>query len=128
MTTGGGVQVLGARELRATMKRAEVELDDLKEAHAAAARLVAYRSAAEAPKVSGTLAGNVRGSGAAGAATIRAGGTRVPYANPIHWGWEARNIAPNEFITRAAESTEPQWLHGIYTPAVDRILDRVRGI
>jgi hypothetical protein len=41
---------------------------------------------------------------------IRAGLKKVPYANPIHWGWFydrnnfiTKNIKPNPFMARALE-------------------------
>lgn len=41
-------------------------------------------------------------------ASIRGGGSKVPYANPIHWGWfydkknfVYKNIKPNPFLSRA---------------------------
>jgi hypothetical protein len=30
---------------------------------------------------------------------VTAGSPSVPYAAPIHWGWPARNIAPNYYLT-----------------------------
>lgn len=122
-----GIRVEGAKELRATLKRAGDDLGDLKAAHSEAAQLVTGVSRARAPKRSGTLAGSVRGSGAATTATIRAGGSRVPYAGPIHYGWPAHNIAPQPFISEAAQATEPAWVH-LYDQAVEKILDRVKGI
>lgn len=122
-----GIQVLGAKELRATLKRAGDDLADLKGAHGAAAQVVTGSARAGAPKRSGRLAANVRGSGAATSATIRAGGASVPYAGPIHFGWPGHNIEPQPFITEAAQRTEPVWV-GLYTAAVDKILGRVHGV
>lgn len=127
MTATAGIQVQGAKELRATLKRAGEDLGDLKAAHAEAAQLVTGVSRARAPKRSGRLASNVRGSGAATAATIRVGGASVPYAGPIHYGWPAHNIEPQPFITEAAQSTEPAWV-ALYDRAVEKILDRVKGL
>ena len=124
---GPVVKVDGLTQLRKTMKRAGVDLADLKDAHAAAARYVAARGAGLAPKRTGALAGTVRGSGAAGAATIRAGYASVPYALPIHWGWPGHHIAPNPFLSTAATSTESAWIIG-YQAAVRRIVDHIEGI
>lgn len=126
-TRRAGIEVEGASRLRKTLKAAGDDLSDMKEAHAAAAQFVAHQAASRAPRVTGTLAGGVRGSGAASVATIRAGGARVPYANPIHWGWPARNIAPQPFITEAAQATEGTWIE-LYERAADRALDKVKGL
>jgi hypothetical protein len=121
-----GIEVEGARQLRSTLKRAGDDLGDLKAAHAAAARLVSAAAAARAPKVSGRLAASVRGSGAAASATVRAGSAAVRYAMPIHWGWPSRNIAPNPFVSQAAQGTEAVWTQ-LYQHEADQILSRVKG-
>jgi hypothetical protein len=121
------VQVRGAKELRATMKRAGMDLADLKATHDAIARLVASTGQGRAPVRTGRLAGSVRGSGAATVATVRAGGASVPYANAIHWGWKAHHISPNPFLAQTAADTEPVWTR-YYLIAVENILDKVKGI
>lgn len=86
------------------------DLGDLKAANAAASALVAQAAAARAPRRSGRLAGSLRGNRAVGRAQVRAGGAAVPYAGPIHWGWEARGITAQPFVTEAAQDTESVWL------------------
>lgn len=126
MGRGPVVEVDGGRRLRSTLRKAGSDLGELKAAHAAAAALVTAAAQARAPRRSGTLAGSVRGSGTKTAAIVRAGGARVPYAQPIHWGWPARHITANPFITEAAQATEPAWAD-TYRREVDRILDDVKG-
>lgn len=121
------VQVEGAKELRATLKRAGMDLGDLKETHDQIARLVATTSVGKGPKLTGRLVGSIRGSGAATVATIRAGGTSVPYANAVHWGWRAHNIRPNPFMAQTAHDTEPIWT-GYYRKRIELILSKVRGV
>lgn len=123
---GPGVRVEGARQLRATMRKAGADLDDLKAAHAAVAAFVATRAAAAAPRLTGALGGNVRGNKAAARATVKAGGARVPYAGPIHWGWAARNIPAQPFIAATAQDTEPTWV-ALYEQGVATAIDQVRG-
>jgi len=120
------VRVDGARELRRTLKAAGDDLEDLKAVHSTIARYVALRAAAMAPRKSGRLAGSIRGNQAKTAATVRAGGARVPYAGPIHWGWPRRNITANQFLVDAAHTTEPTWTR-YYTREVERIIGKVHG-
>ena len=120
------VKVEGARELRASMKKAGADTNDMKTAHAAVARVVTAAAKSRAPKKSGRLAGSIRGSKAKASVTIRAGGASVPYAGPIHWGWPARNIAANPFISDAATSTESEWV-GLYFKEVKHIVDNIKG-
>lgn len=118
------VEVRGARKLRAACKRAGVDLDDLREAHAEAARIVETASRARVPVLSGTLAASLRSSGTKTAAVVRAGGARVPYAGPIHWGWGRRNIVARLFITGPAADTESTWVP-VYERAVESTLDKL---
>jgi hypothetical protein len=53
-------------------------------------------------------------------------GSDVVYANPIHWGWRARNINPNRFLWDTAEDTERVWL-AAWEKTIQRTLDKVRG-
>lgn len=123
---GGQVQVQGARQLRATLRKAGRDLNDLKEAHAQVSAFVAAAAKGTAPRVSGNLAGSIRGNRAATSAVIKAGGARVPYAGVIHWGWPRRNIRAQPFLTDAASSTEPRW-RLIYLQSVNRIVNTIRG-
>lgn len=124
MSRDNGMRVEGARQLRASLKRAGVELSDLKKAHAEVAQLVASR--AVAPNRTGRLAGSMRSSGTQSAAIVRAGGSSVPYAGPIHWGWEARNITAQPWIAEAAEAAQDQWA-GVYMDALEHIIDKIEG-
>lgn len=118
------VEVIGARELRRTMKSAGDNLGRLKAAHDQAAATVVGRQ--QAPRRTGALAATVRGSGTNTAAVVRAGYARVPYAAPIHWGWAGHNIEPQPWISTAAQDTEGVWFP-IYQRAVQVIVDQVRG-
>ncbi len=121
------MRVRGAGELRKQMKKAGVDMQEMKDAHREVADIVAKRGKGDAPVGdSGKLAQSVRATGTQRAAVIRAGRKSVPYAGPIHWGWPARNIAAQPFLTEAAEATEPAWT-GTYLAAVDKILDTIKG-
>lgn len=120
------VRVEGARELRAALRRARGDLSEMKAANAAALAVVVPAAAVRAPRRSGRLAGSIRGNRAAGRARISAGGAAVPYAEPIHWGWEARNIKAQPFVLEAAVETEPVWTRA-YKEEVDRIVARVEA-
>jgi HK97 gp10 family phage protein len=120
------VTVVGGKELRKTLKAAGDNLADLKAVHQAAGNVVVARAQAIAPRRSGALAGSIRAAKLASGVAVRAGSARVPYAGPIHWGWPARNIAAQPFLTNAAQQTEPEWT-ALYEEALDKIIDTVRG-
>jgi hypothetical protein len=120
------VQVRGAKQLRKTMKKAGDDLGDLKDVHAAVGNMVVQTARGLAPTRSGALAGSIRAARAVGSVTIRAGSGSIPYAGPIHWGWPARNIAANPFLTDAATSTESAWV-ALYETELNKIIDRIEG-
>jgi HK97 gp10 family phage protein len=122
----GVVQVVGVKELRATMKKAGEDLADLKAIHQAAGNIVVAVAQQLAPKRSGALAGTIRATRQAAGVAVKAGSASVPYAGPIHWGWRARNITGNPFLTDAAAQTEEQWV-SLYYAELEKIIERVEG-
>jgi hypothetical protein len=126
-STDAQVKVEGLNNLVRTMKRAGVDIHELKDAHHAAGEIVARDAAARAPRDTGALAGSIKAARQVRRARVQAGSSRVPYAAPIHWGWPARNIAANPFISDAAQATEPRWVEQ-YQRDVQHALDQVRGV
>lgn len=126
-----GLKLEGGRNLRRTLREAGSDLTELKAANAQAASIVAGRAQSWAPVVSGRLAATVRSSGTKTAGIVRAGNNRksasgVPYAAPIHWGWKARNIRANPFMSYSAQATEPTWL-ALYESLVNTALSKIKG-
>lgn len=72
-----------------------------------------------------TLSGNLRASMRAGKgktkAVVRAGyASRVPYAGVIHYGWPARNIGAQPFLTDSLHAN-----HGRIFAALDQGIDEL---
>lgn len=120
-------EVQGLSRFISTMRKAELDLADLKAANERASRTVAQWASLTAPRRTGRLGMSVRGTRRVSGARVLGGGAAVPYAGPIHWGWPARHITAQPFVSRAAESTEPVW-RAFYELDVRRIIDGVRGI
>jgi hypothetical protein len=122
-----GIRVEGLDALVRSMRKAGVDISELKAAHIRAGQIVADRAAELAPRRSGRLAGSIRPAKQAKRARIQAGSAKVAYANPIHWGWPSRNIEASLFISRAAQETEAEWSKP-YFEDVQAALDNVRGV
>jgi hypothetical protein len=120
------IKVEGAKELRASLKRAGADMKDFTAAHREAAAVVAAAAGPDTPRVTGMLASSIRPGATQTQAIVRAGGARVPYAGPIHWGWPRRNITPALFLTQPAAQTEPTWTE-IYLQRLEDIIDKVHG-
>lgn len=120
------IEMTGQKELARRIRKIKGNLDDFKEANAKAANTVAVRARTLAPKRSGKLAKSIRPGATKRRAVARAGNNRnsksgVPYAGPIHWGWPARHIKANPFMSVAAQQTEPQWVK-YYKLAADKAI------
>jgi hypothetical protein len=122
----GGTTVEGARELERTAHKAADDLGDMASSQARAGDYVAQTARSLAPTRSGRLAGTIRAQSAGVAATVTAGGPGVDYAGPIHFGWPARNIASQPFLTNALEQAESSVVN-IYEDGVDRVVARIHG-
>jgi phage gpG-like protein len=118
--SGGGVAVDGGESLRGGLAAARRDLERMRDTHAAIARLIAGRAAAAAPRRSGRLAAGIAASANDHSSIIGAAG--VAYAGVVHWGWPARHIAGDPFITRAAQACEPQWTD-LYRDGLQTVLD-----
>lgn len=136
------VRVEGGARLRRTLKKAGVDMKVLRAINKRAATTVSTASTASAPvggpyrntgrgrpKSGGRLKATVRPGATTKAGIIRAGtgaAGRVPYANPIHWGWAARNIKPQPWMTLAAQATEPVWVAD-YNRHMRQVIKQVKG-
>lgn len=98
------VEGLGST-LRA-MSKAGADAQDMKDLMHTLGSIVVR--AATPPTVTGTLAATLRAGRGKTKAVIRAGGARAPYAGVVHYGWPARGIEPQPFLTKAMQSTRSQ--------------------
>lgn len=118
------IRVEGHKELKRAVRKQQDNLakSGLRDAHRSIAKMVAAEAAEEAPRRSGRLAKSVKGTGSASDAKIKAGTpARTPYAEVIHFGWDRRNIAENEFMFRAVEKMTPKVIE-----AYEELADEVR--
>lgn len=124
---GVSVRIDGAREARASLRAAGADLDDLKAAHQEIAGIIQPVASGLAPRGrTGRLAGSGRQYASKRDARVAYGGSSIRYAKPIHWGWPARHITAQPWLTTAVEQTKPRWTDA-YRKAVQRILDRIKG-
>jgi len=115
------VKVDGLKELVRHLEKTGVQVADLKAAFGGIAKEAQSLAVGFAPRRSGKLAASIRGSTAKNYATVTAGGSRVPYAAPINYGWQKRNIAGAGFMQKADAAIRPHVLRDLVT-AVDRLL------
>jgi hypothetical protein len=73
------------------------------------------------PVKTGALQSSMRPRRIERGGSVQAGGKRVPYANPIHWGWFKRHIKPQPFFTKALGYTR-QEIYENYYREVDALI------
>ncbi len=115
------VRIDGLNELVRDLEKAGVQVADLRAAFGDIAQEARTLAAGFAPRRSGRLVSSIRASTGKNYATVRAGGSRVPYAAPINYGWAKRNIQGAGFMQKADVAIRPRVLRDVLV-AVDRLL------
>lgn len=128
--SAAGVELVGIGTLRRSLRKAGVDLEDMRAINNAIASFVGATAAGRAPRRTGMLAAAWAPSNSKTQAAVRFGQV---YAKPVHWGTGPRpgrrgphNIAANRFATEAAAETEPTWAE-MYRARVDEALGQVKG-
>jgi len=122
MATPSGIKVKGYRAGIKALQAIGVPDDEIKNAGAQSGELVATQAHALVPVRTGALRDSIRVSRALTKISISAGSaSRVPYANPIHWGWFKRHIRPNPFFTKAMGLTRDEVFRTYYAQ-VDKLI------
>lgn len=101
------IRVDGLNQMVRALLAVGLDVDDLKDAFSAIAREGAEAAARHAPRLTGALAGDIRGNRARSKAVITAGRVSLPYAGPINYGWAKRGIAPSGFMQAADREIQP---------------------
>jgi hypothetical protein len=115
VSKGLGFDIEGDEKLRRAFRRAEDDIGQkVDRVERVEGEAVARDARAAAPRRKGALRGSVRSVGG----TVTAGGSGVPYAGPIHFGWRDRPnpargwrggpIRPNPFLWDALDGRRRQ--------------------
>jgi hypothetical protein len=118
-----GIKVQGLNEALRALKAIGTPVAEVQAAAQEAGEIVASMSRSLVPVKSGKLRATIRAKKQARKVLVSAGNnTRVPYANPIHWGWYydknnfvKKNIMPNPFFAKALGLTRQQVYETYFT-------------
>lgn len=120
------VDVDGLNRLVKQLRNLEPELwEELKEANRELGDEIAGDARGLARRRSGTMAATIRGGGTARTGLVRAGGARVPWTGPQHFGWAARSISPNPFLYDALDRRADE-VRDRYLRKLDDVTERIR--
>lgn len=117
------IKVVGLNKAIRELKDLGVPAKEVAQAGFEAGQLVANEARSLVPVRSGALKNSIRVGKQQRRVLVRAGGAKVPYANPIHWGWFKRGIAPNEFFGRAIGEKIDQ-IYKAYFDGLQDLLDK----
>ena len=122
MSNTSGIKVKGLRSSLKALQAIGVDAKDIKSAGNDAGEIVAREARNLAPVRTGSLRSTIRTSKALNKVSVSAGNNgRVPYANPIHWGWFKRNIKPQPFFVKALGITRDEVYQNYYR-SIDRLI------
>jgi hypothetical protein len=123
MSNTSGIKVKGLRSSIKALQAIGVDAKDIKSAGNDAGEIVAREARNLVPVRSGRLRNTIRTSKALNKVTVSAGNNgKVPYANPIHWGWFKRNIKPQPFFVKALGITRDEVYQNYYR-SIDRLIE-----
>lgn len=122
MAEPAGVKIKGYKSAIKALQEIGVPTSEIKAAGSEAGELVAAEARQLVPVRSGALRNTIRVTKALNAVSVKAGNERkVPYANPIHWGWFKRNILPQPFFTKALGITRNE-VYQTYYRNIDKLI------
>ena len=118
------IVVEGAARLASTLKRAGLDMTDLKESNQKAGQVVGDEGKVRAPHRTGRLAGSIRAAKMAGGVTVRAGGSGLRYARFAEFG--SAKIRAHHYLYGAVDAKQDEVLD-IYWDGVEKALAAVQG-
>lgn len=122
MSDASGIKVKGLRSSIKALQAIGIDAKDIKSAGNEAGEIVAREARTLVPVRTGALRNTIRTSKALNKVSVSAGNNgRVPYANPIHWGWFKRNIKPQPFFVKALGITRDEVYQNYYR-SINRLI------
>ncbi len=115
MSNASGIKVKGYKAGIKALQEIGVPAAELKAAGSQAGEVVAREARTLVPVRTGKLRNSIRVSKALTKVSVSAGNNgKIPYANPIHWGWFKRNIKPQPFFIKALGITRDEVYRNYY--------------
>jgi HK97 gp10 family phage protein len=125
-TTGNGfegrVEVRGLTKLTRALRKAGVEIKDMKAANARVGDIVVQAARPVTPHRTGALANSIRPAQRQSGVIVRAGGVRgVRYAKYVEYG--TKKMAARSYLVKTVNDTQPRWMDE-YAEELQRLMDK----
>ena len=126
-----GIKVVGLNEAVRALRSIGVPSAEIAAASQQAGELVASVARSLVPVRSGALRSTIQARKIARKVVVSAGNnTKVPYANPIHFGWnydknnlQPKNIRPRPFFSNALSRTRTQ-VYTLFFDNMEKLLQK----
>ena len=126
-----GIKVAGLNEAIRALRAIGVPSKEIGLASQEAGELVAGSARSLVPVGSGRLRESIKAKRIARKVVVSAGNnTSIPYANPIHFGWnydrvnlQPKNIRPRPFFSNALSRTRPQ-VYRIFFDNIEKLFQK----
>jgi HK97 gp10 family phage protein len=126
-----GIKVVGLNEAIRGLRAIGAPSKEIGQAAFEAGELVANRARTLVPVRSGRLRKSIKTSKQSRKIEVKAGNdSSVPYANPIHWGWnydkarnQAKNIRPRPFFINALSTTRTQ-VYQVFFASIEKLVQK----
>ena len=123
MAEAVGIKVEGLKETLSALKKLGDNFEDLKDANAELSSTIASKASALAPKLTGALAGSIKGNRANKRVQIKAGSAKIAYAGVIEYGYPKRNIRAQSYLRRAA-SEDQNYIAQTYETNIKEVIKK----
>jgi HK97 gp10 family phage protein len=121
MADGVQVKIKGLSQLTRSLRKAGVQINDMKAANAKTGSVVVQAARPITPHATGALAGSIRPAQRQSGVIVRAGGGAVRYARYVEYG--TRKMGARSYLIRAANDSQPRWLD-VYAVELQRLMDQ----
>src|SRR4029077_20968309 len=121
MPPAASVKVEGLNKLNRALKKAGIEVQDLKDANNRVGAVVLQASGPITPRRSGALAGSLRVAQRQSGVTVRAGGGRVRYAKYVEYG--TKKMAGRSYLIKGVHDSQPRWMVE-YENELQKVMDQ----
>ena len=126
-----GIKVVGLNEAIRNLRAMGVPSAEIGLASQEAGEVVANRARSLVPVRTGALRATIKSKKIARKVVVSAGNnTKVPYANPIHFGWnydkvnlQPKNIRPRPFFSNSLRDTRKQ-VYEIFFDNIEKLLKK----
>ena len=102
------LRVEGLGKLTRALKKAGVEIQDLKAANSRVGAIVVTAARPITPHRTGALANSIKPAQRQSGVIIRAGGGRIRYAKFVEYG--TSRMQARSYLVKAAHDSQPHWL------------------